>query len=154
VHAKARQSAGPLPVWLRIDALDGFFQVTEWPALDWPEQVTRVATTLQHDLADAGAEHLAGVLLSSSSAEAPGATNLTAENETVHTERGSGIRRLLADHIVRETAVIPLRDDATAEQARWTAAYSTEPDWLREDLSSRAFPQLEAILASEPAGAR
>lgn len=44
VHGKARQSAGPLPVWLRIDALDGFFQFTEWVELDWTERINRVAT--------------------------------------------------------------------------------------------------------------
>jgi hypothetical protein len=49
VHAKARQSSGALPVWLRIDALDGFFQFTEWPALEWPERIKRVATTLRGD---------------------------------------------------------------------------------------------------------
>jgi hypothetical protein len=96
VHGKARQSAGSVPVWLRIDALDGFFQFTEWPTLDWPERLNRVATTLQRDLADAGAEHLAGIVLSSSTAVSLGAADPTAENQTIDSEHGTGIRRLVS----------------------------------------------------------
>jgi hypothetical protein len=147
VHAKARQSVGPLPVWLRIDALDGFFQFTEWTELDWTERIKRVATALRHDLADAAAGHLAGVVLSSSSAVSLGATDLVAENQTAHSEQGTGIRRLVSAHVVRETVVIVLRDDAMTEGERWAAAYSAESTWLLEDLSNRAFPQLDAIVA-------
>ncbi|MBO3752120.1 hypothetical protein J5X84_39165 [Streptosporangiaceae bacterium NEAU-GS5] len=46
LQAKARQSEGPLPVWLRVDALDGFFQFTEFAPLDWAERVDGVATNL------------------------------------------------------------------------------------------------------------
>jgi hypothetical protein len=152
VHAKARQSAGSLSAWLRIDALDGFFQLTEWPTLDWPERIRRVATTLQRDLAAAGAAHLAGVVLSSGAATAPGATNPAAENQTVHTDHGSGMRRLFAAQVVREMVVIPLRPDAFPEQARWVAAYSAEPEWLLDDLAGCAFPRLDAFTSRERAG--
>lgn len=33
------------------------------------------------------------------------------------------------------------------ELARWTAAFSSELNWLWEDLANRTFLQLEAILA-------
>jgi hypothetical protein len=49
--------------------------------------------------------------------------------------------------VVRETVVIVLRDDAMTEGERWAAAYSAESTWLLEDLSNRAFPQLDAIVA-------
>jgi hypothetical protein len=147
VHGKARQSAGSVPVWLRIDALDGFFQFTEWPTLDWPERISRVAMALQRDLADAGAEHLAGIVLSSSTAVSLGAADPTAENQTVVSEHGTGIRRLVSAHLVRETVVIPLRDDAMPEFQRWGTACRDEPEWLSEDLSSLEFPLFDGFPA-------
>jgi hypothetical protein len=50
-----------------------------------------------------------------------GATDPVAENQTVHCEQGSGIRRLVS----RESAIIS--DGAIAESGRWAAAYSAEP---------------------------
>ncbi|MFD2422394.1 hypothetical protein [Amycolatopsis pigmentata] len=146
VHGKARQSTGPLPVWLRIDALDGFFQFTEWAHLDWSERIDRAAAALRHDLASANAEHLAGIILSSSATVSLGATGSANQNETIRTEQGNGIRRLIADHMVRETAVIALREDAHVECGNWTTAYSAEPTWLLEDLCNQALPPLEAFM--------
>jgi hypothetical protein len=135
-----------LPVWLRIDALDGFFQFTEWAHLDWSERIDRAAAALRHDLATANAEHLAGVILSSSATVSLSATDPANQNETIRTEQGTGIRRLIADHMVRETAVIALREDAHVECGSWTTAYSAEPTWLPEDLSNQALPPLEAFM--------
>ncbi|MBY8863894.1 hypothetical protein K7711_46045 [Nocardia sp. CA2R105] len=143
LQGKARQSAGPLPVWLRVDALDGFFQFTEFATLDWTERVERVAANLREDLA--GSSHLAGVVLSSGPAVAFGATNPKAENQATHSTSGHGLRRLVSAHTVRETVVVALRDDATEQQERWVAAYVTEPDWLPKDLSDHGLPQLVTL---------
>lgn len=145
LQAKARQSEGPLPVWLRVDALDGFFQFTEFATLDWTERVDRVAANLREDLA--GASHLAGVVLSSGLAVALGATNSTAEYQTTRSTTGCGLRRLISAHTVRETVVVALRDDVTDQQERWTAAYAAEPEWLPQDLFGKGFPQLPAFLS-------
>ncbi len=145
LQAKARQSEGSLSVWLRVDALDGFFQFTEFATLDWAERVERVAANLREDLA--GASHLAGVVLSSGQAVAVGATDSTAENQTTRSTGGCGLRRLISAHTVRETVVVALRDDVTDQRERWIAAYDTEPDWLSQDLSNQARPQLAAFLA-------
>ncbi|MGH8934242.1 MAG: hypothetical protein ACRDZO_27305 [Egibacteraceae bacterium] len=130
---------------MRVDALDGFFQFTEWATLEWAERVDRVATRLREDLAGAG--HLAGVVLSSGLAVALGATDPTAQNQTTHSASGCGLRRLVSAHTVRETVVVALRDDATEQQERWAAAYATEPDWLQQDLSDRDLPQFVELLA-------
>lgn len=140
VQGKARQSAGPSPVWLRVDALDGFFQFTEWAKLEWTERIDHVVTRLREDLA--GVSHLAGVVLSSGLAVASGATDPAAENRTTRSARGCGLRRLVSAHTVRETVVVALRDDAIGQQEMWTEAYAMEPDWLPEDLSDRGLPPL------------
>lgn len=64
----------------------------------------------------------------------------------MHTEQGSGIRRVISDHVVRETAIVALRDDAATECANWATAYSGELNWLHEDLADHAFPQLDAFI--------
>ncbi|WIY05602.1 hypothetical protein QRX60_17755 [Amycolatopsis mongoliensis] len=145
LQGKARQSEGALPVWLRVDALDGFFQFTEFATLDWAERVDRVAANLRADLA--GASHLAGVVLSSGPVVALGAADSTAENQTTRSTSGCGLRRLINAHTVRETVVVALRDDVADQQVRWTAAYAAEPEWLPQDVSGWEFPQLPAFLA-------
>ncbi|RSM59235.1 hypothetical protein DMH03_25605 [Amycolatopsis sp. WAC 01376] len=145
LQAKARQSDGPLPVWLRVDALDGFFQFTEFATLDWTERVDRVATNLREDLA--GASHLAGVVLSSGPAVALGATDPTAETQTTRSATGCGLRRLISAHTVRETVVVALRDDVADQRELWTAAYAAESEWLPRDLFGRSLPELPAFLA-------
>lgn len=144
LQAKARQSEGPSPVWPRVDALDDFFQFTEFATQDWTERVGRVVANLREDLADAS--HLAGVVLSSGPAVALGATNSTAENQTARSTTGCGLRRLISAHTVRETVVVPLGDTLTDQQARWTAAYAAEPEWLPQDVSDKGLPPLPAFL--------
>ena len=138
LQAKARQNEGLLPVWLRVDALDGFFQFTEFATLEWTDRVDRVAASLREDLADAS--HLAGVVLSSGPAVALGATDSTAENQTTRSATGCGLRRLIYAHTVRETVIVPLHKDAPDQRERWTAAYVAEPGWLPQDLPGWELP--------------
>jgi hypothetical protein len=125
--------------------LTGLFQFTEFAALEWAERVERVAAKLREDLV--GADHLAGVVLSSGLAIALGATDPTAENQTTRSMSGCGLRRLVSAHTVRETIIVALRDDAIDQQERWVAAYSTGPDWLPRDLSDQGLPPLGDFLA-------
>lgn len=116
--------------------------------MDWTERINRVAEAVRHDLAGADAGHLAGVVLSSGPAVSLGATDPAEDNETVHAKDGSGIRRLISDHVVRETVIIALRDDAATERANWVAAYSAEPSWLGHDLADCSFPPLADFMAA------
>ncbi|SFH73427.1 hypothetical protein SAMN05421678_1342 [Actinopolymorpha cephalotaxi] len=150
LQAKVRQSAGPAPVWLRIDALDGLFQFTDWAKLEHAERVGELAAGVRDNLGDI--RHLAGIVVSSGLAVALGSTDHTAENRTALTPDGYGIRRLVNAHTVRETIILALHDDAISERDWWAAAYSAEPDWLRRDLAERGFPQLETFYSRENDG--
>jgi hypothetical protein len=99
LHGKARQSAGEQPVWLRVDALDGFFQLTGWPRMSWSDRIERLADAAQSVVA--GFDHVAGIVLSSSASVAIGATEPAQVDERIDTERGTGLRRLISDHVVR-----------------------------------------------------
>jgi len=133
IRDKARQSAGPVPVWLRIDVLDGLFQFTEWSGLPWPERIEHVSVALRGELR--GVQHLHGVVLSSGPAVALGAVERAQEDITAKAQGGTGIRRLIVPHLVRETLVITLHDSAAEQAAAWINAYAAEPDWLDEDLA-------------------
>jgi hypothetical protein len=91
--------------------------------------------------------HLQGVVLSCGLAVSLGATDPTMENITAEADSGYGLRRLLAPHLVRETAVIPL-DGSAADQRFWVDAYAGEPAWLDEDLAQLGRPPVRALWLS------
>jgi hypothetical protein len=140
IREKAHQTAGQLPVWLRVDAADGFFQFTDWQVMTWPDRIERLEALLRVDLKDA--DHVEGVVLSSGPCGALGASDADAESASISTEAGVGLRRLLAPSLVRETAVIPLRRHAAPHAQLWASAYGQEPSWLGYDLAAAGLPQL------------
>jgi hypothetical protein len=140
VQGKARQSAGLVPAWLRIDAMDGFFQFTDWAQLTGPQRTDRLADALANALVDA--THLQGVILSSGLAVSLGATDPTIEDTTNTTSRGTALRRTVSPHLVRESALVPLHGAAAGMAANWASAYSTEPSWLDEDLTLHGLSPL------------
>ena len=130
LRAKAHQSTGTVPVWLRVDVLDGLFQFTDWSRMPWLERVTALVQAVRHELGDV--QHLAGVVVSCGPAACLGAVDPDEEAVTANCDVGTGMRRLIAPHLVRETVVLPL--DATAQAQAWVNAYDGEPSWLAEDL--------------------
>lgn len=139
---KARQTSGAGAAWIRIDALDGLFQFTDWRGHSWSDRVDRLAAALQATVADAA--HVAGIVLSTGPATAPGAVDPSAEDLTATTTAGIGLRRLLAPHVVRETFVVPLGPAVSDQVTVWTAGYAGEPAWLDEDLTAAGLPPLSA----------
>ncbi len=143
LHGKVRQSSGTTAVWIRADALDGFFQFTDWGQHAWPERVNRLALALNHAMCEA--HHVAGVVVSSGLATSVGAVDSVAENITVTTDEGTGLRRLIAPQLVRETFIIPLQPAISHRIAAWTDAYAGEPSWLDEDLLEVGLSPLAAL---------
>ena len=74
-----------------------------------------------------------------------GAVDSTIEDITVTTARGTGLRRLVAQQLVRETVIIPLQPAASQQLAVWTNSHNDEPFWLDEDLHSRGLSPLAAL---------
>ena len=60
-------------------------------------------------------------------------------------KRGTGLRGLTSDHVVRETAIITTGAGALDEHRVGSDAYSTEPRWLDEDLVAAGMPPLQAF---------
>jgi hypothetical protein len=142
LRRKARQSAGPIPTWIRVDVLDGLFQFTPWAQLKGVERVATIAETLRAELA--GSDHVQGVICSSGIAASIGATDRRVEEYLDATEHGVALRRLTSFHLARETIVVPLNGDSSEMVAAWTRAYSMEKSWLDDDLAAGGLPPIEA----------
>jgi hypothetical protein len=140
VRGKARQSAGPVPTWIRVDVLDGLFQFTPWAQLAGVERVATMAAALKSELVSA--HHLQGVICSSGLAVSLGATDHLVQEYLDATEHGVALRRLLGSHLARETVIVPLKGEPSEMVKAWTQVYSMERSWLDEDLAAAGLPPI------------
>jgi hypothetical protein len=136
---KARQTEGPIPVWIRIDALDGIFQFTEWSRAAPGDRIAMIAGAIETSIS--WPENTFGVVLSSGLGTSFSG-DAAAENLAIDGAQGSWTRRLVAPRIVRETFVIPLTRRADPQTQWWTRAYRDEPNWLDNDLADAQLPPL------------
>lgn len=143
LQEKARQSAGPDPAWLRIDAADGFFQFTDWTRHPWPGRICELCDVFAGEGLD-GFAHLQGVVLSCGPAVCSGAIDPLAEYQDAEVGGVVGLRRLLAPHLVRETFIIPVRAEAAPWAGQWGDGYRTEPGWLDDDLARLGLAPVSA----------
>lgn len=91
---KARQSIGAPDVWIRMDALDGLFALTNWARLNISDRVGVIADAIASALEDA--DHVHGVILSSGAN-----VNLDSPSEPLLHQRADAesatmLRRLIA----------------------------------------------------------
>jgi hypothetical protein len=143
VAGKIRQTSGWPSVWIRVDALDGLFQFTDWQQRPWPDRIQLLSVAFRAAFPDAS--HVAGVVVSSGLAVAPGATDPTSEDVTVAVSEGTGLRRTVCPHLVRETVILPLQADVDEQLQVWTAGYADERSWLESDLQTAGLPPLAQL---------
>jgi hypothetical protein len=86
-----------------------------------------------------------GVVLSSGPAVSFGAPDPDAETITTRTAGGTFLRRLLSPHLIRETFIVALRDDAVERSDWWASAYDAEPSWLDADLTVAGHPEVRQL---------
>jgi hypothetical protein len=118
VRGKERQTSGVPSVWIRIDALDGFFQFTGWRQLPWPKRVDVLSAAVRDGFGDTS--HVAGLIISSGLATSLGA-DPASEDATVVTPAGAAVCRVVYPHVMRETFIVPLQTDVADELEVWTA---------------------------------
>ena len=134
LRAKARQSAGARPAWLRVDAADGLFQFTNWVNHTWPDRLRELRDVVTDEQLD-DLPHFQGVVISSGPALCLGATDPREEDRDAAFAGAFGLRRLLMSDLVRETFIISVRPEAQAWAEYWRAGYDTESRWTDEDLA-------------------
>lgn len=134
---KMRQTVGAEGAWIRMDALDGLFALTDWARAPMGERVAVIADAVRACLIDG--EHVNGVILSS------GASGhwTCSSDPRLHEEAQSGsaaiLRRPVGPGLVRETVIVPLCQRAEAMAALWLKAYDREAAWLDADLAQRGW---------------
>jgi len=134
---KARQSIGAPDVWIRMDALDGLFALTDWAGSNMSDRVGVIADAITSALADA--DHVQGVILSSGAS-----VNLDNPSEPLLHQRadtGSAtiLRRLIAPGLLRETVTVALRPAARPVASLFVKAYDTEASCLADDLGQHGW---------------
>lgn len=128
--------------WLRVDALDGLWQLTPWAYLDLDEKLRMLVGPARQALCDYG--HIEGLVLSSGAARRDG--DFLAESVSI--AGCHALRRLIEPLRVRETMIIPVRDRATRASKVWRELYDGEPSWLSAALQEHNLPQIEGIFES------
>ena len=134
---KARQTVGASGVWIRVDAVDGLFSLTDWAQRPLRTRIEQIAMNLQ--LAFADFDHVQGVIVSSGAAtcmDVPG-------DPALHQQAEAGdavlLRRCIAPGNARETVVVPLAAAGRPTARAWIDAYSNEAQWLEDDLRQHGW---------------
>jgi hypothetical protein len=118
-----KYAAGRVPVWMRIDALDGFWQFTPLQTLNLREKLLFVTELLTETLPSTTG--VAGVVLSSGLLQAQGVF----QPETVHLPNQSfAMRSLVGTFGVREILIIPFDKTGMNQSPTWHQLYSNEAE--------------------------
>jgi hypothetical protein len=141
LRGKAGQSASCDDVWIRLDAVDGLFSLTDWAREPFEHRAQRITAAVRNSLHDA--HHVAGVVVSSGASVNFDSPDDPALTKTATAPGGSWfLRRLIAPGLLRETAIIPLRQRSVETGQLWTQAYDAEHLWLEDDLRAAGLPPL------------
>jgi hypothetical protein len=117
--AKAVESGA---TWLRLDALEGLFQVTGWAAMPLTEKLEALAELARPHLGG-----LEGLVISSGALLAQG---MFTDEDVVHPDESCALRRQLPGARVRETLIVPASSHHDSQRATWHDLYAKEPTWL------------------------
>ncbi|MFI7437802.1 hypothetical protein [Micromonospora haikouensis] len=137
---KAVQIAGPMPAWVRVDCLDGLFQLTEWATMEPVDRIDEIAALLHSKITWPANAY--GVVLSSGPGVNFDGNDAAVQAVTGRSNSGVFLRRLTHPYLVRETFIVPLSGEATEHADWWAAAYGDEPAWLDIDLAAAGLPKV------------
>lgn len=140
---KGAQAVQAGATWVRADALDGLWQFTPWSMWPLPAKAEAIAAEVRRALSPV--EGLEGAVLSSGPAMAQG--EFRGESARV-AGGGFALRRLLPAGRVRETIIVPVRDDPVVDL--WRELYDAEPAWLDWALTRTGLSPSADILTVRP----
>jgi hypothetical protein len=143
---KTVQTESQLETWIRLDLMNGTWQLTPWAATPLPEKLA----LFQHAIGEAMQDpppHLAGVIITNGAGYGP--PELTDESSAA--ESGSScLRRRLWPFRVRETLILPLRSGAAASTDLLRRAYAAEPAWLDQTLTATGLEPVGGLWSPQP----
>lgn len=135
---KAEQARRSGARWLRLDALQGLWQFTEWSDRPLVEKLSVMLDALG-PLLQAN-PHIHGLVISSGPAMAQGVF----ENEDVTLGPNRALRRLVDPLRVRETLIV-VSNVGPSQSQLFAELYGGEPLWLGWALASYGLPPVKEI---------
>jgi hypothetical protein len=122
----AEYTKTPTPTWVRLDALDGFWQFSPVAGLSMAGKVSAIAALVRLSLNDESG--IDGVVLSSGAALSLGPNFAS----SCRGPNGIGLRVVLSPFTVRETVIIPLTEIGASHVPLWVSMYVAEPSSYSE----------------------
>jgi hypothetical protein len=136
VRKKAHQTRGGASAWLRIDAMDGLWQIHEFAGLGLEDKARALAAETSPALQQA--PHVRGLVVTSGLIQAQGEFR----DEMASPFPGVvAMRRCVEPGLVRETVVTSMEPGEPAAEA-FASAYANEPAWLRRRLAEEGLPSM------------
>ena len=140
---KARKTYAPRPVWLRVDVLNGLWQLTPWAGLSLRQKGEVLTRQLVASLAD---ERVAGLIVTSGLCTAMG----TVDDETEDIDHGVvAFRRAIKIGRVRESFIVLSEKQFFAEAVVWRRLLEHEPLWLEGALLRAALPSVSSLFTRQ-----
>lgn len=139
IHDKALDWAGsPVPVWLRLDLLDGTWLFSDWAQRPLREKTMWMAALMTEAV---GGTDIAGVVVSCG----PRLDTASPDETYAGADGISGLRRRLDPLRARETIIVPFSSTGVDRAPMWHSLYDFEPRWLADALTRASLPGAEDI---------
>jgi hypothetical protein len=137
---KSSQAIQAGATWVRVDALDGLWQFSQWATWPLKEKGDAIANEVIRTLGNV--EELHGVILSGGPVTAQAAIP---SESAILDSGGFALRKNLSPFRCRETIILPMHNDYDTEADKWLQMYDNEPDWLHWALESVGLPSTAKI---------
>jgi len=130
--------------WLRLDAINGIWAMTEWGrstmSVKVPMLVSFVLELFQ------GEPPIDGVIICSGAAFFNGTVN---EEHMQLASHAVGLRYSVSPMRAREAIIVPLRDQARPAVGDWVALHRGEARWLEWALTAANLPREAELLSTQ-----
>lgn len=137
IGAKAQQMKGSGAGWMRLTALTGLWNTTQWGRGSLAEKLSSMAAALGNEL---GQDVIDGIVLSSAAGYGYGQPD-----ESVTARQGIAARRAIAPLRARETLVMPFTAVGRKQTHAWLELVDAESDWLDWALRETGLGSVSSI---------
>ena len=137
LRGKARQTLGASNVWIRLDAVEGLFALTDWASRPMSLRTEQIAGNLRAAFVDF--DHVHGVVLSSGAGLSLNVDKDPLGHQRADAHSATLLRSRTARGLVRETVILPLTEAGQRAAAAWIEAYIEESMWLDADLGKHGW---------------
>jgi hypothetical protein len=137
---KAQQAATAGATWLRLDVMDGLWQLTPWSAWPLAQKAKVLAQAVREDMTSAT---LLGAVVTSGACLSWGGHENASFRDPA--ELTFALCRVLPLGRVRECVIVGLSNEALEGMQLWYQLYDDEPNWLDWAVAKVSLPRLRPL---------